>query len=273
MEDTSEGGVPRPGPRGDRGARERPASATSIKALVRIARRALRGHEWSSIEFCSGADGNRVLVHRAMDRTTAARPTLRAPPPAAVAMAPGKLSRKARKTLKFRRHGCLTQLFTVKFPVYAVRRLWARWKSDVEAHRASAATCTEAETSGWDDEMMDAEPDPEPSSALPPASAPLDDAAVNWPCANQDEVVRSGLARTEIEQIINKLEQKQRTVITEANKMDTSTDSKLKEVQKRWAEYQRYARLIEAWKEEMPYIPPHYTPRRRRREPKKKHTK
>ena len=185
MHDTSEDDVPRRTSRDDRGAHERPTSATSIKALVRIARRALRGQEWSSIEFSSGPDGNCVRVHRAMDKVAAARPAPRAPPPAAAAQAPGQLTRKARKTLQYRRHGCLSQFFTEKFTVHAMRRLWTRWMDEVEAHRASAAPPPAAAALGWGDEMMDTEPDPAASSAPPPASAPRDNVTVNRPCARE----------------------------------------------------------------------------------------
>ena len=172
-------------PRGERGARQQPASALSVKALVRIAARALRGSEWSSIEFHSGPDGNSVRVHRATRATTARAPLApRAPPSVAAAMVSGQLPRKTRKTLRYRRHAGFTRLFAVA-KASAMRGLWARWRKEVEVHRASAT----APQLG--DEMMDAEDSLSPvtASALPQADVPRDqdDDMVDRPCSDCDE--------------------------------------------------------------------------------------
>ena len=227
MEDSHEYDVPRRGSRGHRGARGEPAS---VKALVRIAQRALRGQPWSSIEFHSGTDGNRVRVHRAMGARPAATPALREPPPAAVAMGPGKLSRKELKVLKYRRHGCLTQFFTTKCTVFAMRRLWARWQENITV----APMDLETAVSGWEDEEMpDAGEPPMRAPALPPASAPREpeDAAASWPWAPPEEAITPECAPTmsvrQITEHINKLSDTRKTTwkeIISAARIDIHRD-------------------------------------------------
>ena len=82
----------------------------SVKALVRLAKRAIRGDEWGSVEFSSTHDGNSVRVHRAIDLVPAATRVPKGRPSAALAVTePGKISGKEKKKLRFIKHGILTR--------------------------------------------------------------------------------------------------------------------------------------------------------------------
>ena len=142
----------------------------SVKALVGVARRAIRGEEWGSIEFTSTVDGNSVRVHRALDLVAAAKPDRRQAI-SSDATVPRKMSGKEIKKLRFIRHGTLTRLVNTRLAGFCGKLAMARWREFVTAHRAAAARAERTGTSTSEAALGDATatdaPMPDSPSARP----------------------------------------------------------------------------------------------------------
>lgn len=196
MESGHGGSASRTAPERPRGARPQP---TSVKALVRIAKRVIREQEWGSIEFSSSTDGNSIRVHRAPGLARAATPSTPAQPSGATAASDsqGKSDKKARKKLKFIRHGVLSKL-NARLASRAFRGPWGRWCEYVVTQRAAIRAVAEEEAQAADHEAvvspsaMDVATAPVAPVAAPASAASTRAAARRAPKGNSPAKAKKG---------------------------------------------------------------------------------